>query len=332
MPRFGDAFANPEVLWLLLLVPLAAAFWWRQRRRMITTIRFSSIEAFRAVPRTIRERIRHVPLVIRLMMTVVLIVALARPQSVSSTERMSTEGIDIVLVLDISGSMLAEDFTPNRLVAAKQVAEDFINGRTNDRIGLVIFSAESFTQCPLTTDYPVLTNLLHEVKNGMIADGTAIGLALANAVNRLKDSKAKSKVIILLTDGVNNRGEIDPLTAATIASTYGIRTYTVGVGARGMAPYPVQTPFGTRRQMVPVDLDEKTLETVASMTGGRYFRATDNEKLIAIYREIDQLERTKIEITAYRKTTDLFPAWLTLGMILFGLEIILSDVIIRKTP
>ncbi|MBI4417628.1 MAG: VWA domain-containing protein [Ignavibacteriales bacterium] len=332
MPRFGDAFANPEFLWLLFLVPIAAAFWWRQRRRMITTIRFSSIEAFRAVPRTIRERIRHVPLAIRLMMTIVLIVALARPQSVSSTERMSTEGIDIVLVLDISGSMLAEDFTPNRLVAAQQVAEDFINGRTSDRIGLVIFSAESFTQCPLTTDYPVLTNLLHEVKNGMIADGTAIGLALANAVNRLKDSKAKSKVIILLTDGVNNRGEIDPLTAATIASTYGIRTYTVGVGARGMAPYPVQTPFGTRRQMVPVDLDEKTLETVASMTGGRYFRATDNEKLIAIYREIDQLERTKIEITAYKKTTDLFPGWLTLGMILFGLEIILSNVIIRKTP
>lgn len=332
MPSIGDTFANPEFLWLLLLVPAAGIFWWRRKERMVTSIRFSTIGNFQTVPQTLRERIRHAPLALRLSMTAVLIIALARPQSVSSTESVSTEGIDIVLVLDISGSMLAEDFSPNRLVAAKQVAEDFIAGRSNDRIGLVIFSAESFTQCPLTTDYPVLIKLLHEVKNGMIADGTAIGLALANAVNRVKDSKAKSKVIILLTDGVNNRGEIDPLTAAKIASTFGIRTYTVGVGARGTAPYPVQTPFGVRRQMVPVDLDEKTLETVASMTGGKYFRATDNAKLASIYREIDKLERTKIEVTAYRKTTDLFPGWLTLGMILLGLELILAHFVIRKAP
>lgn len=332
MPSLGDTFANPEFLWLLLLVPAAGIVWWRRKRRMITSIRFPTIDDFQAVPRTLRERIRHVPLALRLAVTAVLIIALARPQSVSSTENVSTEGIDIVLVLDISGSMLAEDFSPNRLVAAKQVAEDFIAGRTNDRIGLVIFSAESFTQCPLTTDYPVLTNLLREVKNGMIADGTAIGLALANAVNRLKDSKAESKVIILLTDGVNNRGEIDPLTAAKIAATFGIRTYTVGVGARGTAPYPVQTPFGVRRQMVPVDLDEKTLETVASMTGGKYFRATDNAKLASIYREIDQLEKTKIEVMAYRRTTDLFPGWLTLGMILLGLELILAHFVVRKAP
>ncbi|MEP0821636.1 MAG: VWA domain-containing protein [Ignavibacterium sp.] len=332
MPSLGDTFANPEFLWLLLLVPAAGIVWWRRKRRMITSIRFPTVDDFQAVPRTLRERIRHVPLALRLAVTAVLIIALARPQSVSSTENVSTEGIDIVLVLDISGSMLAEDFSPNRLVAAKQVAEDFIAGRTNDRIGLVIFSAESFTQCPLTTDYPVLTNLLREVKNGMIADGTAIGLALANAVNRLKDSKAESKVIILLTDGVNNRGEIDPLTAAKIAATFGIRTYTVGVGARGTAPYPVQTPFGVRRQMVPVDLDEKTLETVASMTGGKYFRATDNAKLASIYREIDQLEKTKIEVMAYRRTTDLFPGWLTLGMILLGLELILAHFVVRKAP
>lgn len=332
MPALGDTFANPGFLWLLLAVPLAGAFWWWRRRRMVTTIRFSSLEPLQAVPRTFRERFRHAPLALRLMVAAALIVALARPQAVSSTENISTEGIDIVLVLDISGSMLAEDFTPNRLVAAKQVAEDFIGGRTNDRIGLVIFSAESFTQCPLTTDYPVLTNLLREVKNGMIADGTAIGLALANAVNRLKDSKAKSKVIILLTDGVNNRGEIDPLTAARIAATFGIRTYTVGVGARGTAPYPVQTPFGIRRQMVPVDLDEKTLTTVAEMTGGKYYRATDNEKLAAIYREIDQLERTRIEVTAYRKTTDLFPEWLTLGLVLFAMELLFTHAMIRKAP
>lgn len=329
---FGDSFVNPDFLWLLLLVPAAAVYWWWRRRTMVTTIRYSSLQSFLRSPRTVREYLRHVPIVLRLLFLASLIVALARPQSVSSTENVSTEGIDIVLVLDISGSMLAEDFTPNRLVAAKQVAEDFVGGRTNDRIGLVIFSAESFTQCPLTTDYPVLKNLLREVKNGMIADGTAIGLALANGVNRLKDSKAKSKVIILLTDGVNNRGEIDPITAAKIATTFGIRAYTVGVGAQGMAPYPVQTPFGIRRQMMQVDLDEKTLTAVAEMTGGKYFRATDNEKLKAIYREIDQLERTKIEVTAYRKFTDLFPFWLLIGFGLLGAELGLANLVLRKVP
>lgn len=329
---FGDSFANPEFLWLLALIPAASVFVWWRRRQMVTTIQYSSLDPFRRVPRTLRSTLRPAPVVLRIALIASLIIALARPQSVSSTENVSTEGIDIVLVLDISGSMLAEDFTPNRLVAAKQVAEDFVGGRTNDRIGLVIFSAESFTQCPLTTDYPVLTNLLREVKNGMIADGTAIGLALANGVNRLKDSKAKSKVIILLTDGVNNRGEIDPITAAKIAATFGIRTYTVGVGAQGMAPYPVQTPFGTRRQMMQVDLDEKTLTAVAEMTGGRYFRATDNEKLKAIYREIDQLERTKIEVTAYKKFTDLYPSWLMLGFLMFGAELGLVHLILRKVP
>ncbi|MEX2115918.1 MAG: VWA domain-containing protein [Bacteroidota bacterium] len=329
---FGDSFANPDFLWLLLLVPIAALYWFWRRKTMVTTIRYSSLQSFQRAPRTMREYLRHLPTALRLVFLAALIVALARPQSVSSTENISTEGIDIVLVLDISGSMLAEDFTPNRLVAAKQVAEDFVGGRTNDRIGLVIFSAESFTQCPLTTDYPVLKNLLREVKNGMIADGTAIGLALANGVNRLKDSKAKSKVIILLTDGVNNRGEIDPITAAKIAATFGIRAYTVGVGAQGMAPYPVQTPFGIRRQMMQVDLDEKTLTAVAEMTGGKYYRATDNEKLKAIYLEIDQLERTKIEVTAYKKFTDLFPGWLLVGLVLLGAELGLVNIFLRKVP
>ncbi len=329
---FGDSFANPEFLWLLLAVPAAAAYWWWRRKTMVTTVRFSSLNSFEQTPKTIRQRLRHVPLLLRLFGIACLVIALARPQSVSSKENISTEGIDIVLVLDISGSMLAEDFSPNRLVAAKQVAEEFVGGRINDRIGLVIFSAESFTQCPLTTDYGVLKNLLKEVKNGMIADGTAIGLALANGVNRLKDSEAKSKVIILLTDGVNNRGEIDPMTAAKIAATYDIRTYTVGVGAQGMAPYPVQTPFGIRRQMMQVDLDEKTLMAVAQMTGGKYFRATDNQKLRAIYKEIDQLERTKIEVTAYRKYTELFPGWLTLAMILLAVEIVAANTVLRKNP
>jgi len=329
---FADSFANPDFLWALLFIPAAALYWWWRRKTMVTTIRYSSLRSFQRAPRTVREHLRHLPTALRLLFLAALIIALARPQSISSTENVSTEGIDIVLVLDISGSMLAEDFTPNRLVAAKQVAEEFVGGRTNDRIGLVIFSAESFTQCPLTTDYPVLKNLLREVKNGMIADGTAIGLALANGVNRLKDSKAKSKVIILLTDGVNNRGEIDPITAAKITATFGIRAYTVGVGAQGMAPYPVQTPFGIRRQMMQVDLDEKTLTAVAEMTGGKYFRATDNEKLKAIYREIDQLERTKIEVTAYKKFTDLFPVWLLLSFGLLGTELGFANFVLRKVP
>jgi len=299
---------------------------------MITTVQFSSLKPFENGPWSFRERLRHVPLAVRFVALACLIVALARPQSVSNRENLSTEGIDIVLVLDISGSMLAEDFTPNRLDAAKQVADEFVDGRVNDRIGLVIFSSESFTQCPLTMDYRVLKNLLGEVKNGMIADGTAIGLALANGVNRLKESEAKSKVVILLTDGVNNRGEIDPLTAAKIAATYGIRVYTVGVGAQGMAPFPVQTPFGIRRQMMQVDLDEKTLVSVASMTGGKYFRATDNEKLKAIYREIDQLERTKIEVTAYRRYTELFPKWLAFGMVMLIAELGLGATVLRKVP
>ena len=329
---WGDSFANPAFLWLLALIPAAGIYWWWRKKDMVTTIRYSSLRSFARAPKTLRERFRHLPLALRLLLLASLVIALARPQSTSSKENVSTEGIDIVLVVDISGSMLAEDFTPNRLVAAKQVAADFIAGRTNDRIGLVVFSAESFTQCPLTTDYPVLVKLLKEVKNGMIADGTAIGLALANGVNRLKESKARSKVIILLTDGVNNRGEIDPTTAAKIASTYGIRVYTVGVGAQGMAPYPVQTPFGIRRQMMKVDLDEPTLQAVATMTGGQYFRATDNQKLESIYKEIDQLERTKIEVTAYKKYTELFPSWLMLGFVLLAVELVLSHAVLRKVP
>ena len=329
---FGDTFANPGILWLLLVIPAAVALYWYRRRRMVTDVRFSSLEPFKNSAPSLRERLRHAPATLRMLALGCLIVALARPQDVSDREDVTTEGIDIVLVLDISGSMLAEDFVPNRLSAAKQVASEFIGGRTNDRIGLVVFSAESFTQCPLTTDYDVLRNLLSEVRNGMIEDGTAIGLALANAVNRLKDSEAKSKVVILLTDGVNNRGEIDPITAAKIAANYGIRAYTVGVGAQGQAPYPVQTPFGIRKQLVPVEIDEKTLQEVASITGGTYYRATDNQKLTAIYDEIDALERTRIEVTAYKRTTDLFFPWLFAGLLVLAGEQALGATYVRKNP
>ena len=329
---FGDKFANPVFLWLLLLLPAIGYYLWWRRRKMTVVLQFSSLQVFDKIPRTVRERIRHIPIGLRMIAIALFIIALARPQSVSDKQNISTEGIDIVLELDLSGSMLAEDFNPNRIEAAKQVASEFIDGRMNDRIGLVVFSAESFTQCPLTTDYPVLKNLLRDVKNGMIADGTAIGLAIANGVNRLKDSKAKSKVMILLTDGVNNRGEIDPITAARIAATYGIRIYTVGVGAQGEAPYPVQTPFGIRRQMMPVDLDEKVLTQVADMTGGKYYRATDNRKLKAIYKEIDQLERTKIEVTAYKRYSELYGGWLIAGLLALVLEIGLTSTLLRKNP
>ena len=328
----GDKFANPGFLWLLLLLPAIGYYLWWRRKKLVVTLQFSSLQIFKTIPKTMRERIRHVPLVLRMLAIAIFIIAFARPQSVSDKQNISTEGIDIVLELDLSGSMLAEDFNPNRIEAAKQVASEFIDGRTNDRIGLVVFSAESFTQCPLTTDYPVLKNLLHEVKNGMIADGTAIGLAIANGVNRLKDSKAKSKVMILLTDGVNNRGEIDPITAARIAATYGIRIYTVGVGAQGEAPYPVQTQFGIRRQLIPVDLDEKGLTQVAEMTGVKYYRATDNRKLKAIYKEIDQLERTKIEVTAYKRYSELYGVWLLTGLLAVLIEIGLNVTVLKRNP
>jgi Ca-activated chloride channel family protein len=329
---FGDGFAYPWVLWALLLIPVLAAVYWRRKQKMVTEVTFSSLQPFEHMQRSLREKLHDFPVALRLFALALFIIALARPQTVSSRENVATEGIDIVLLLDISGSMVAEDFTPNRIQAAKQVAEEFIDGRTNDRIGLVIFSAESFTQCPLTTDYPVLKSLLKDVKNGMIADGTAIGLALANGVNRLKDSKTKSRVMILLTDGVNNRGEIDPITAARIAATYGIRVYTVGVGAQGEAPYPVQTPFGIQRRMIPVDLDEKSLTAIADMTGGKYFRATDNRKLKAIYKEIDQLERTKIEVTAYKRYSELFYGWIGAGLLMLLFEVGLSGTVFRKIP
>jgi Ca-activated chloride channel family protein len=329
---FGDRFANPEFLWLLLLLPIIGSYLWWRRRLLYVEMQFSSLKILSTITRSLRERLHNAPLVLRMAALALFIIALARPQSVSDRQNISTEGIDIVLEIDLSGSMVAEDFNPNRIEAAKQVASDFIDGRSNDRIGLVVFSAQSFTQCPLTTDYPVLKSLLKEVKNGMIEDGTAIGLAIANGVNRMKDSKAKSKVMILLTDGVNNRGEIDPITAARIAATYGIRIYTVGVGAQGEAPYPVQTPFGIRRQMIPVDLDEKALTQIADMTGGKYFRATDNRTLKSIYKEIDKLERTKIDVTAYKRYSELYNGWLLAGLAFVLLEAGLSASLLRKNP
>ncbi|MGK9368553.1 vWA domain-containing protein [Melioribacter sp. Ez-97] len=325
-------FANQWVLYLLLLLPLLFYYCWKKRDKYSPSILFPSLKLFGDVPGGIKERLVHLPAVLRLLGIGLLIIAFARPQTFSSGENIYTEGIDIAIVLDVSGSMLAEDFKPNRLEAAKNVIGDFIRGRTNDRIGLVIFAGESFTQCPLTIDYNVLRNLLAEIKSGMIQDGTAIGNAIANGVNRLKDSNAKSKVMILLTDGVNNAGEIDPVTAAQIAQKFGIRIYTVGVGSLGQAPYPFQTPFGIRRQMVPVEIDENLLKQISQITGGKYFRATSNRKLAEIYDEIDKLEKTKVEVTSYRHAKELFFFWALGGLILLLTEFSLDKFYLRKLP
>jgi len=325
-------FANPEFLLLLFLIPGMAVWYYYRLHAKESDVRFSTLLPFAMVKYSAKERLRHLPFILRMTALMFAIIALARPQSTSKGENVYSEGIDIVLALDISGSMLAEDFQPNRIEAAKNVAQDFITGRTNDRIGLVIFSGESFTQCPLTVDYEVLKTLIKPLKSGMIEDGTAIGLGLANAVNRLRESKAKSKVIILLTDGVNNRGEIDPITAAQISQSYGIRVYTVGVGTIGEAPYPVQTPFGIRYQMVPVEIDEKVLNQVAEMTEGKYFRATDNKKLRSIYQEIDRLEKTRVEVRSYRRYTELFYSFVFVTLFLMIGDIGLSNTWLRKLP
>ena len=325
-------FAYAWVLYFLLIIPFFIAWYFWLGRKKQAAISYSSLSIFKKIPTTTRERLRHLPFFIRMLAISFLIIALARPQNFSAGQNINAEGIDIAMVLDISGSMLAEDFKPNRLEAAKKVIDNFIEGRTTDRIGLVIFSREAFTQCPLTIDYSVLRNLLSDIKSGMIEDGTAIGNAIANGVNRLKDSNAKSRVIILLTDGVNNAGEVDPISAAEIAETFGIRIYTIGVGTRGEAPYPVQTPFGTRYQMVPVEIDETILKKIADISGGEYFRATDNRTLENIYNKIDKMEKTKIEITSYRNAKELFAGWISVGFLLLLLELIVSKTILRKLP
>ena len=328
----GIIFAYPWVLYFLAIIPLMIVWYLFRGMKVQSSIKYSSLNIFKDVPSTIREKLRHIPFAVRLIAIGLLIVALARPQSFTSGENVTSEGIDIAMVLDISGSMLAEDFKPNRLDAAKNVIDNFVEGRTSDRIGLVVFSREAFTQCPLTIDYSVLRNLLLDIRSGMIQDGTAIGNAIANGVNRLKESDAKSKIIILLTDGVNNAGEVDPISAAEIAKAFGIRIYTIGVGTRGEAPYPVQTPFGTRYQMVPVEIDEAMLTKIANITGGEYFRATNNRALEEIYNKIDKLEKTKIEITSYKNASEKYYSWLWGGLILLIVELGLSRTILRKLP
>ncbi|KAA6302138.1 MAG: hypothetical protein EZS26_001739 [Candidatus Ordinivivax streblomastigis] len=318
-------------LLLILLIPMIGWYIWKQRKNQ-ASLQFSSAEGFQKAPKTSRIYLRHLPFVLRLIAIVFIIIALARPQTTNNWNKTTTEGIDIALTLDISTSMLAEDLKPNRIEAAKTVAASFINGRPTDNIGLVVFAGESFTQCPLTTDHAVLLNLLKDVQCHMIEDGTAIGHGLATAVSRLKDSQAKSKVIILLTDGTNNHGEIAPVTAAEIAKAYNIRVYTVGVGTKGLAPYPMQGPFGVQYQNMPVEIDETVLTKIAQITGGLYFRATSTTALKEIYSEIDQLEKTKMSVQEYSKKTEEYGLFALIGFLVFLLELITRYTVLKNIP
>lgn len=323
-------FAEPVFLYLLLLIPAVVGFYILRQQKVTASLRMPGLQPFRNSGTTFRYYMRHILFALRMLVLLLLIVILARPQSSDRFQNVSTEGIDIVLALDISGSMLARDFKPDRLEASKNVATEFISGRPYDRMGLVVFSGESFTQCPLTTDHAVLINLMREIRSGMIEDGTAIGMGLANAINRIKDSEAKSKVIILLTDGINNKGEVAPATAAEIAKTYGIRVYTIGVGTQGMAPYPVQTPFGIQYQDMPVEIDEAILKEISTTTGGKYFRATDNDKLVQVYSEIDKLEKSKIDVRQFNRKEEKYMIPAIIAFCLLALEILLRNTLLRS--
>jgi Ca-activated chloride channel family protein len=326
----GISFAEPRFLYLLLILPVLIAYYLVKQQKANASLRMPGLHQFYKSGKTFRHYLRHILFAFRTLAVGLLIVALARPQSTDNWQDVSTEGIDIILALDISGSMLARDFKPDRLEASKNVATEFISGRPYDRIGLVVFSGESFTQCPITTDHAVLINLLREIQSGIIEDGTAIGMGLATAVNRIKDSDAKSKVIILLTDGVNNRGAIAPVTAAEIAKTFGIRVYTIGVGTQGVAPYPVQTPFGIQFQDMPVEIDEAILQDIAGMTEGKYFRATDNNRLVQVYSEIDKLEKSKMNVKQYNKKEEKYMSIGLVAFALFMLEIAARSTLLKN--
>lgn len=326
-------FLHPELLWLLLLLPALLIIYIVWRRRQHASLRLPSLLFLRDMRGGLRVYLRHSLFALRLLALGLIIVALARPQSSSSWSEDRVEGIDIMLTMDISTSMLAMDFQPNRVEAAKEVAMRFIANRPNDNIGLVVFAGESFTACPLTQDHATLINRLREMTPGMIEDQTAIGSGLATAISRLKDSKTKSKVIILLTDGANNTGNISPKMAADLAKTFGISIYTIGVGSgAGEAPYPIQTALGVVVRNMPVDLDEPTMRQIADVSGGAYFRATDNESLLAIYKKIDQLEKTKLSTRNYHTTYEEFFVFVLAAALLLLLEFVLRSTVLRTNP
>lgn len=330
-------FANIEYLFLLLLLIPYIIWYIMKRKNNEATLQFSDTRVYAHVPKSYKLYLLHIPFALRILALALIIVVLARPQTTDSWQNSEIEGIDIMMAIDVSTSMLAEDLKPNRLEAAKQVAAQFINGRPNDNIGLTIFAGEAFTQCPLTIDHGVLLNLFGSIKGdiaqrGLIEDGTAIGMGLANSISRLKDSKAKSKVIILLTDGSNNRGDISPLTAAEIAKQFGIRVYTIGVGTNGTAPYPMPTYAGVQYVNVPVEIDEQTLIQIASTTNGNYFRATSNSKLKEVYEEIDKLEKTKLNVKEFSKREEAYTPFALVAFLCILLELVLRNTILKKIP
>jgi Ca-activated chloride channel family protein len=330
-------FANKEYLFLLLLLIPYILWYLMYRKKTEPTMRMSDTKAYRFAPRSWKVTLMPLQLILRIAVFVLLIIILARPQTRNSWNNKSVEGIDIMLAMDVSGSMLAEDLRPNRIEAAKEVAAEFIAGRPNDNIGLTIFAGEAFTQCPMTTDHASLLNLLQGVRtdiatSGLIEDGTAIGMGLANAVSRLKDSKAKSKVVILLTDGSNNRGDISPMTAAEIAKSLGIRVYTIGVGTNKVAPYPMVVAGGVQYVNIPVEIDSKTLSEIAAATDGDFYRATNNRELQNIYKEIDKLEKSKLSVKTYSKKYDAYQPFAMVAILLLLLEIFLRITVFRKLP
>ena len=325
-------FEYPSLLWLLLVPALLAALYiYRELASRVPHLRVSNAAPWLSSGGSFLSVLRHLPFVLRLSALCLIIVAIARPRSSSQVEKIDTEGIDIVLAMDVSTSMLARDFTPDRISAAKDIAIEFIAQRPSDRMGIVVFAGESYTQCPLTTDRATLINLMKEVQTDLIEDGTAIGNGLATAVARMSGSDAPSRVIILLTDGVNNRGEVAPLTAAQIAKTYGIRVYTIGVGANGMAPYPVVTPWGIEERKVQMEIDEALLKSIAETTGGRYFRATDNTKLQEIYAEINRMEKSKTSIDSFPVYKELFSPF-AIAALLCLLAELLVRILLRRMP
>jgi Ca-activated chloride channel family protein len=328
-------FAHPELLWLLLVIAPLVTYYVFKHNNTVADVLLPSPFTGAVIPKTTyKNYLRHVVFGFRMLVIALLIVIIARPQSSSSWKNITTEGIDIVIALDISGSMLSRDFTPNRVEAAKKIASTFIDDRPDDKIGLVIFSSQAFTQCPITTDHAVIKNLFAQVHTGMIEDGTAIGDGLATAVNRLREDNSKSKVIILLTDGVNNQGSVAPLTAAEIAKVYGMRVYTIGIGTMGKAMSPVNIlPNGQYQYaLMDVEIDEALLKQIASMTGGKYFRATDNQSMQTIYGEINKMEKSRITERDYTDRSEEFLPFAIAAACLLLLEILLRNTVLKTVP
>ncbi len=321
----------PKALWLALLLPAMVVWYARNYNRLQAGIKVSSAKSFEGLT-SWKSTLWHLLLVLRLLSVACIILAMARPQTKTDEQQAEGEGVDIVLCIDVSGSMTAQDFTPNRMEAAKKVASDFIKTRLTDRVGVVIFSGESFTMCPLTTDKTVLLASVESIRNGLLQDGTSIGDGLSTSVDRLRSSNSKSKVVILLTDGVNNGGRIDPGSAKEIAKTFGVKVYTIGVGTDGYAPFPQMTPLGVVMQQQAVAIDEKLLTAIADETGGKYFRAKDNTGLENIYKEIDGLEKSKVTITSFTRYTEKFFPFVMIALVLLLLEFVLRFTLLKKFP